>query len=602
MMSASLLLVLVLAAFGQSCAAAPQRPGAPPAVSGPAAPRASASLSGAVALPATLVVSVLPFEDRTRTPALAWLRKGLADMLVAELAHNPSLLVVQRDRLEEVIREQALQLSGRVADESMVRIGRLAGATVLITGSVSAAGGGVRLDAQLLGVENGAVLGTAVAEGPEAEVAETAREFVERVAGLLPGAGDRRMVTVVERHSGLVPAAQANEAGEALTREGKLFEALEAYERALAAHPGYQPARSNYARVVRELPGTDLVRAGEAADVRVVERLIERLTGSGLDAELGPARSARAPDGTMMVRIPVRLKLARSAVEAVTAAARAMGGSVGPAPGVPGALEFVLSADSEKNRAFTRALATPRRIYLRLQGAAGRTLAVYSRLRGWLVSGWVAPLDDRRVRIEPERLVDTEAAISGLTSEQVVGLARASVTVVPVPRERATVHLDTADGGAVTPHGALAAGQARTSGRRDVGMEEAEAREIEALRSLLEQAWDPPITERPWGRGYLPGNERVVVITMLLDLACRSVAEAPRPVGTSGDPEFDVAALAAVGAALERWRAASTTCAEPDAEPRTIRVRAQVRLLKDVPGLNLIGPLEQPAARTGPGP
>jgi hypothetical protein len=46
-------------------------------------------------------------------------------------------LVVQRQRLEEVVKEQALQLSGRVADESTVRVGRLAGATVLVTGSVA---------------------------------------------------------------------------------------------------------------------------------------------------------------------------------------------------------------------------------------------------------------------------------------------------------------------------------------------------------------------------------------------------------------------------------------------------------------------------------
>jgi TolB-like protein len=65
-------------------------------------------------LPDLLVVSVLNFEDRIHLPEFAWVRKGLADMLITDLSQAPGLEVVQRERLDDVMREQSLQAGGRV--------------------------------------------------------------------------------------------------------------------------------------------------------------------------------------------------------------------------------------------------------------------------------------------------------------------------------------------------------------------------------------------------------------------------------------------------------------------------------------------------------
>jgi len=51
-------------------------------------------------------------------------RRALADLPAAKLARVPSLVVVQRVRLEEVIGEQTLQLSAQVADALNVKVGR----------------------------------------------------------------------------------------------------------------------------------------------------------------------------------------------------------------------------------------------------------------------------------------------------------------------------------------------------------------------------------------------------------------------------------------------------------------------------------------------
>ncbi|MBI5410915.1 MAG: hypothetical protein HZA21_02880, partial [Nitrospirae bacterium] len=428
-----------------ACTASPVPPPAPP----DALPRVSSGASSAAKFPSSLVVSVLYFEDRTRNPELGWMKKGLADMLVAELARIPSVLVVQRQRLEEVVREQTLQLSGRVADESTVRIGRLAGATVLVAGSVTATNGQLRIDAQVMGVEQGTVLGTAVAEGKVTEVSSVARSLVAKVVELLPNTGERRTETIItttdDSKSGSVPAAKANDAGETLSREGKMFQALEEFERALAADPAHPAARSNYAQAIKSLSGAELLQLSQAdtspdGDRRIIARLIERLTGSGLEVETQPARSERAPNGSLTLLVPVRLHLSPSAVETLVESTRAMGGTVLTKP--DGVLEVMLSSRPALNRDFSKEIAKPRRIYLRLLSKDGRTIAIYSSLRDWVVSNWVSPIDEQRVRIESGRGGESEAVFAGLTPEQVAGVAGVRMTIDPVPRERTMVRLD----------------------------------------------------------------------------------------------------------------------------------------------------------------
>lgn len=618
-----LLLVLVLFT-GMLQAACSARPAttAPAGPVTPAVPAASAAAVPGNRFPANLVLSVLYFDDRTGQPELAWLRKGMADMLVAEFARMPSLLVMQRDRMEEVFREQAFQLSGRVADESVVRVGRIAGATVIVTGSVSVVDGRLRIDAQLQGVEQGTVLGTASAEGRLTEVASTAKTLVAKVVELLPSGGERRVAAEQEGGpgQGSFQSAKANDAGEVLTRQGKVFQALEEFERAVAADPLNPSARSNYSQAVRKLTGTDLLRTSASVpslngDRQVVARVVERLAGSGFEAQIGAAQADPAADGTMTVRLPVQIRLSAPAVEAVLESTRSMGGRSDTAPPAnrqaDATLDLTLAQRQDLNREFTRQLTTPRRLYLRLLSTDGRTIALYSGWREWQVSKWIAPLDDQRVQIKPDRVLAAEAVFAGLAPEQVGGVAGARLTVEPAGRERSMLRLEAVEqdaGPRASAHqpplqwGQWQEGpEPRTlppplPGREQPG-------DLQTLRNELEQAWNPPVTERGWGRGYLPSNERTATVLAVIEPGA-GLHEDPRLAKPSGDREFDGAAIAATRQALQRWMA-GPTAARPGQAPsgqaevgqsakdgkdgRVTKIRVQFRLLKEIPALNLIG-------------
>jgi TolB-like protein len=132
-------------------------------------------------LPEPLVISVLYFEDRIHLREFAWLRKGLADMLITDLSQAPGLEVVQREHLEVVLREQSLQAAGRVEEKTAVRIGRLTGATVILMGSATRVGDTLRLDAHFLDVERGTVLGAASVDGRLDDILLLEKELASRL-------------------------------------------------------------------------------------------------------------------------------------------------------------------------------------------------------------------------------------------------------------------------------------------------------------------------------------------------------------------------------------------------------------------------------------
>lgn len=63
------------------------------------------------------------------------LSKGMAEMMITELARNPGVRVVERDRLQQLIAEQNLGSGDRVDKETAIRIGKILGAHHLLMGA-----------------------------------------------------------------------------------------------------------------------------------------------------------------------------------------------------------------------------------------------------------------------------------------------------------------------------------------------------------------------------------------------------------------------------------------------------------------------------------
>ena len=120
-------------------AAAPASPSPSPA---PAAPKAS--------------VAVLYFDDLSNSPELAVLRKGLSQMLIADLVAAGGFTVVERARLQDVLDELKLGQSAKIDPTTANKIGKLIGARYLVVGSYLQLSGNMVLNAQVLEVETAA--------------------------------------------------------------------------------------------------------------------------------------------------------------------------------------------------------------------------------------------------------------------------------------------------------------------------------------------------------------------------------------------------------------------------------------------------------------
>ena len=88
--------------------------------------------------------------------------KALTDRLRVELFNTKYFKVVEREMMEEVLKEQGFQQSGCSTDECMVQIGKLIGVEKIIGGSISKAGDVFSVSLRLVDVETGEIEDTEV--------------------------------------------------------------------------------------------------------------------------------------------------------------------------------------------------------------------------------------------------------------------------------------------------------------------------------------------------------------------------------------------------------------------------------------------------------
>ena len=105
-----------------------------------------------------LRVAVMDFQNHTRRADLVYLEKAIPEIMVTDLSLCDKIILVERARLQEILDEMQLALSGIIDDDQVVEIGRMAGANAILVGSIVAGGDVYRLDARLVDVASGEVI------------------------------------------------------------------------------------------------------------------------------------------------------------------------------------------------------------------------------------------------------------------------------------------------------------------------------------------------------------------------------------------------------------------------------------------------------------
>jgi hypothetical protein len=375
----------------------------------------------------------------------------------------------------------------------------------------------------------------------------------------------------------------AAEAGEQFRRQGHIQEAIAAFDRAMAADARYAPARWAYGQLIRDLPVSELMAVAASDQDKVRVRMaVERFFQTAFHYDMGQIQGDAQSDGTTVIHVPVTLRIDPVAAETLAALAHGVDGN-NSAQSRDGVIDIEMPRGTIA-QAIIDALLSPRRVYLKLLSRDQRVLGVYSDYR-WVPMTWLSAPDAVHLRVATERTLHGEAVFPGLTARTMAHVAGVRLDVDPVPRERAMVTVEPIETQAQRGRGRPAdmEGDARAALRHS---DDVAAPAVDAFQRLVHHAWNPPVSERPWGPQYLPSNERTTVMRVTL-----SDPPAMRVVRSSGDPFFDNAAAQAITQAITAWSEDGGRLRIPLQSGNGYpAMRVQFRLVKDIPPFNIVQP------------
>jgi hypothetical protein len=151
--------IAIALAFGDFASAAP-----PPAQPAPAATQEAATQSAP-----PLTVAILDFDAGTATAGgTGDLGKQATEAIAALLTGTKGIKLVDRASMAKLLAEHSLNLTGMVDSDNAVKIGKLVGAKILVTGKIFTLGKSTYVTAKIIGTETSLVEGVLV-KGEENE-------------------------------------------------------------------------------------------------------------------------------------------------------------------------------------------------------------------------------------------------------------------------------------------------------------------------------------------------------------------------------------------------------------------------------------------------
>ena len=125
-----------------------------------------------------LSVAVLPFSSNDDAK---YLTDSVTEKLIIQLVNLRRFRVIERSALDKIMEEQKLGLTGFVDEETAIKVGKLAGADMIILGSINMQIGFVKVSARGIDTETSVLIVAKEADSGNTNI-ETIENLVEQVA------------------------------------------------------------------------------------------------------------------------------------------------------------------------------------------------------------------------------------------------------------------------------------------------------------------------------------------------------------------------------------------------------------------------------------
>ncbi len=222
-------------------------------------------------------VSVLYFDNTTKSKPYAWLQKGLSDMLTTDLSKSSSWRLVERENLQKLIKEQQLSESGLVDPASSIRIGKLLSAGRLVYGSFLLAGNSLRIDAKFTDTSTGKIVVSVSAQGDPHNVFDLEKKIARDI---FTKTGQEVPADLEIKESESIGAVQRYYEGLEFLDNGNMDAALKKFTESAALDPLYARPQRGIEESYRYLKNFKLMRQQREinAEYRKAEALRNRLS------------------------------------------------------------------------------------------------------------------------------------------------------------------------------------------------------------------------------------------------------------------------------------------------------------------------------------
>ena len=192
-------------------------------------------------------IAIIYFDNSGGEPSLDKLKKGLADMLITDLSNINMLAIVERDKLESILKEQKLNNSKEFDPNTASKVGKLLGAQIILTGGYFEMMGSLRLDARFIDVETGKILKADGVDGQTSNFFKIQKQLAWKIINTLDiklSDGEKKAIELNEKSKAL-SFEDANLYSQALDYfdKGEKKEAKEILVKITTIYPEFEPAK-----------------------------------------------------------------------------------------------------------------------------------------------------------------------------------------------------------------------------------------------------------------------------------------------------------------------------------------------------------------------
>ena len=200
-------------------------------------------------LPNRKTVAVLYFDNNTGKAEYDALGKGMAAMMISDLSVVQEIQLVERERMQELVKELEMQRTSYFDSTTAVKVGRMTGAEYIVVGAFAALQPKIRIDTRVVRVGTGEIVKTAQVTGDEDKFFELEQKLARN---LIDGLG---LALSPDDQARLAAKQEENRIDAVGTMVG-FSSALSMYDRA-----EYLDAAQAMVPVMQASPNSSLVRA-----------------------------------------------------------------------------------------------------------------------------------------------------------------------------------------------------------------------------------------------------------------------------------------------------------------------------------------------------